>query len=417
MDWGRTTRRAIFALCLVILAACGNEGQSAGVNSANDPATVESSATPTPTPTPTPSPSETAAASPSASTVGIPGHIQPGPESLDGSLSGADLLVYSQQPISQEVREQIDAVTGVSDSEPISLAQVAVQDRILQIAAVDPASYWRFNPEASAQEAAVWSRVAGGELSINQKLGEALQDSSGEVPLGNDQSAPNVHIGAYAPQIPQIDAVVNSTWVDTLGMQPDNALLVATGTASPQSVQAEIQGIVGDDVSVQILGPDLDITVQQTAFLTGGSVAAAVGSFSYRVIGGGRISPDPAWVTANIRTEPVPILGEVTCHRVVLPQLRAALTEIKARGLADTINPDEYAGCFYPRFIAGTSQLSLHSFGIALDLNVPGNQRGTVGEMDRTVVSIFKKWGFAWGGDWNYTDPMHFQMDRLVDPR
>ena len=48
---------------------------------------------------------------------------------------------------------------------------------------------------------------------------------------------------------------------------------------------------------------------------------------------------------------------------------------------------------------------------------MPGNQRGTVGEMDRGVVAIFKKWGFAWGGDWSYTDPMHFEMDRLVQPR
>ena len=48
---------------------------------------------------------------------------------------------------------------------------------------------------------------------------------------------------------------------------------------------------------------------------------------------------------------------------------------------------------------------------------MPGNQRGTVGEMDRTVVSIFKKWGFAWGGDWRYTDPMHFEMNALIDPR
>ena len=32
--------------------------------------------------------------------------------------------------------------------------------------------------------------------------------------------------------------------------------------------------------------------------------------------------------------------------------------------------------------------------------------------MDRDVVAIFKKWGFAWGGDWNYTDPMHFELSR-----
>ena len=121
-------------------------------------------------------------------------------------------------------------------------------------------------------------------------------------------------------------------------------------------------------------------------------------------------------MSGHIATQQVPILGTVTCNRFLFPQLTAALQEIQDRGLADEIHPEEYAGCYYPRFIAGSTKLSNHSFGLALDLNVPGNQRGTVGEMDRTVVSIFKKWGFGWGGDWGYTDPMHFEMNSLVSP-
>ena len=123
-------------------------------------------------------------------------------------------------------------------------------------------------------------------------------------------------------------------------------------------------------------------------------------------------------MSANIRTESVPILGQVTCHKVMLVQLRAALSEVVSRGLASEIHPDEFAGCYYPRFIGydPAKGLSLHSWGIAVDLNVPGNQRGTVGEMNRNVVAIFKKWGFAWGGDWNYTDPMHFELASIVRP-
>ena len=112
----------------------------------------------------------------------------------------------------------------------------------------------------------------------------------------------------------------------------------------------------------------------------------------------------------------MPILGTVTCNAAIFPQLEAALRDIIAQGLAEEIHPGEYAGCYYPRFIAGSSQLSNHAFGLALDLNVPGNQRGTVGEMDPGVVNAFKRWGFAWGGDWGYTDPMHFELDRIVAP-
>ena len=151
----------------------------------------------------------------------------------------------------------------------------------------------------------------------------------------------------------------------------------------------------------------------------GGSLTQALGTFSYRYYEDGSLDPDPKWVAGNITTEQVPILGSVNGHRVMLPQLRASLQEVVDRGLADEINPEEYAGCYVPRFIASdpSNGLSLHSWGIAVDLNVPGNLRGTVGEMDRTVVAIFKKWGFAWGGDWNYTDPMHFELARLVEAR
>ena len=150
--------------------------------------------------------------------------------------------------------------------------------------------------------------------------------------------------------------------------------------------------------------------------MTTGTVADVVGVFRYTVIGGGRIAPEQSWVNEHIITKTVPILGRVTCNKFVFPQLEAALQDVIEQGLQDTIHPDEFAGCYYPRFIAGTTKLSNHSFGLALDLNTPGNQRGTVGEMDRGVVAIFKYWGFGWGGDWGYTDPMHFEMVELKNP-
>jgi hypothetical protein len=228
-------------------------------------------------------------------------------------------------------------------------------------------------------------------------------------------------VGAYAQQSWLVDAVVNQTWIKDLGMTEGNALLIRTGGNAPEPLRKPIERILkGTDTTVSMTDAvaryGLDPGVVQTALVVG-TISDAVGTFRYTVLSGGHIAPDPAWVKAHIATEPVPILGNVTCNKLIFPQLRAALEDVMAQGLADKIHPGEYAGCYYPRFIAGTTTLSNHAFGLALDLNVPGNQRGTAGEMDRGVVAIFKHWGFTWGGDWKYTDPMHFEMNRLVQPR
>jgi hypothetical protein len=215
----------------------------------------------------------------------------------------------------------------------------------------------------------------------------------------------------------RINAVVNYKWADKLGMRKDNAMLISMGETSPQSIRKQLQRYAGSKASVQILGPDLDLGASQTAFLTGGSVSAAVGSFSYTANPDGTVTPDPAWVAAKITTEEMPIIGRVTGNRVMLPQLRAALNEVVMNKLSSSIY--HYDGCYVPRFIARdpSKGLSFHTFGTAIDLNAADNYRGIAGKMDRRVVAIFKRWGFAWGGDWNYTDPMHFELARLVEAR
>ena len=332
----------------------------------------------------------------------------------------ADILVQTERGIPDETLEEIRALPGVQDVEQFAMLQVGIENRVLNLAAVDPATFRRFTPGQVPQSREVWDRVAGGELAISPELQQELPiDEQGFVTL--DQGSPEVHLGALAPQIENaVDAVVNDKWGAELGAEPGNALLVSTGITAPDKVVKPLTRLLPKRTSVQRLDSvarfGLDINAKQTAFVVG-SVSSAVGVFNYTVLGGGRIAPEPAWERANITTAQVPILGSVRCNEAIIPQLTAALREVVETGLADEINPAEYAGCYYPRFIAGSTTLSNHSFGLALDLNTPGNQRGTVGEMDRTVVAIFKKWGFGWGGDWRFTDPMHFEAVRIVDVR
>ncbi|CUR62280.1 conserved exported hypothetical protein [metagenome] len=370
---------------------------------------------PDPDPTPASESSSTGKASARPTTpVADPAHAVDPPGKRKDRLWSADILVQWDQALDASTIKRIERLKGVAHTERIGLGQVSLENRVLTVASVDPGAYRLFTHADVADFQEAWDRVAGGEMATTKEIGKRLADRDGMIRLGSDDAAPALHVGAYTPQIPTIDMVVNTAWAADIEMATDNGLLISTDDISPASIRTALEKLVGKDASVQMLDVasriGLDPEARLTAIPTGGTLGSVVGTYRYRVIGGGRIAPDPAWVAANIRTEVVPILGSVTCHKDLFPQLRAALLEVQQLGLAGEIHPGEYAGCYYPRFIANTTTLSNHSFGLALDLNVPGNQRGSVGEMSRAVVSVFKTWGFAWGGDWRYTDPMHFEL-------
>ncbi len=349
--------------------------------------------------------------------VADPAHAVDPPGKRDGRLWSADILIQWDKAIDDDTLTKIEKLKGVAHTERIGLAQVSLENRVLTVAAVDPGAYRLFTQADVADFQEAWDRVAGGEMATDRSVARRLADKDGMIRLGLNDAAPSLHVGAYTPQIPTVDMVVNSAWAGDIEMATDNGLLISTDNITPATIRKPLERMVGKDASVQMLdvasriGLDPDATL--TAIPTGGTLGSVVGTYRYTVIGGGRIAPEASWAAANIRTEVVPILGSVTCHKDLFPQLRNALLEVQQRGLSGAIHPGEYAGCYYPRFIAGTTTLSNHSFGLALDLNVPGNGRGTVGEMDRDVVAIFKTWGFAWGGDWRYTDPMHFELSEV----
>jgi len=88
------------------------------------------------------------------------------------------------------------------------------------------------------------------------------------------------------------------------------------------------------------------------------------------------------------------------------------------------------AGTFNWREIAGTGRLSMHSFGIAIDINTKHsnywrwskpNKSGKYIYKNRIplkIVKIFEKHGFIWGGRWYHFDTMHFEYrpELLINP-
>jgi hypothetical protein len=140
-------------------------------------------------------------------------------------------------------------------------------------------------------------------------------------------------------------------------------------------------------------------------------VKEAFGEFAARPMADGSIEIDPMWRRSHIVKTNLPLVGQATCHRDLLPQLVSALRELRDKGLDHLIHPEQFEGCFSPRFISHNPQgnLSHHAWGMAVDLNADENAFGHRPSMDDRIVSVFEKWGFTWGGEWIVPDGMHFE--------
>ena len=147
-------------------------------------------------------------------------------------------------------------------------------------------------------------------------------------------------------------------------------------------------------------------------------VKSVFGEFAATPRPDGFLDVDPQWRKANVRTARVPLLGPVTCHRALFPQLRRALSRAVAANLSFAVDAADYGGCYSPRFINRNpaGRLSHHSWGIAVDVNVTENAYGTKADQDLRLVRIMEGAGFTWGGRWVVPDGMHFEWSEFPGP-
>ena len=83
------------------------------------------------------------------------------------------------------------------------------------------------------------------------------------------------------------------------------------------------------------------------------------------------------------------------------------------KNLIDTGHVSElktYDGCFNIRKKRGLSTMSLHSWGVAIDVNAFENGLGVEPKLSAGFVKCFTDAGFDWGGLWRRKDGMHFQL-------
>jgi hypothetical protein len=57
--------------------------------------------------------------------------------------------------------------------------------------------------------------------------------------------------------------------------------------------------------------------------------------------------------------------------------------------------------------------MSLHSWGVAVDVNAAWNGLGKPSTLTPEFVKCWTDAGFEWGGKWARVDAMHFQLAKL----
>ncbi len=387
---------------MVLLAGCAS-----GAPTAAEPAALKAST------------SAAAAVSPAPSATPAPAQARPPVEiavTALGERLRPDVLVTADAPLSPEAVAQLTALSGEAGAVVFRTGTVKVAGRDVAAVAVDPSAFRIFAAQGTAESDAVWQAVARGEAVVSHEGAEAqsleLGKGVGVAPAAGGAELP-LRVGALATTgVPGSDLVLGDAVGASLGLPAATGLLITAAKGQdPVALAGQVERIVAGAGKVDLLSPP---AANPVAFLTGSKAAEALGAFSYRYFPDGTIEPDAAWVRENIQTATLPIVGRVTCHRLMIPQLRGALQEVVDVGLASTLN--SYDGCYVPRFIERNPEnsISLHTWGIAIDMDAATNYRGIRGTMHPEVVSIFKRWGFRWGGDWTYTDPMHFELAALL---
>ena len=132
-------------------------------------------------------------------------------------------------------------------------------------------------------------------------------------------------------------------------------------------------------------------------------VKSRFGEFALPSLGSGL--PDPAWRKANLVTRNLPVLGRVTCHRLVIGHLAKAMADLERQrlgGLVDAPGFHRKGGCFSPRLVrdAQGGKLSRDAWGIAVTLEATPDDR---------LVQIMARNGFTWGGNFAHPDSTHFE--------
>src|SRR3954471_5887180 len=263
-----------------------------------------------------------------------------------------DVLVRLPAPLQSNQTQQLAGLVPPGRAVPLRTGTVNLSGPSgggnVSIAGVDPAAFRRFTPQNTGEVTGVWDNVAKGYLALSYDAAKRFG-----VGLGGKVTVAGVplDVGALADTgLPDLDALVSNDVAARIGLPGPNGLVLSGGKDDPTPLVLNVRKAVTKDARVDLLRAP----AERMSFFNVGDARRRLGSLTYQLMPDGSVAVDPKWVSQNIVTQTVPIIGRMTCHKAMFPQLIKALNEIEANGLADKIHPDQYEGCYWPKLIEDT---------------------------------------------------------------
>ncbi len=333
----------------------------------------------------------------------MPGGFPPGLRSGVGSLPG----VLHAVVVAGDTRWMTRSTDGsgkVVDDPP------APYEIPIDAFAVDPGSYSPFIPPS--YRAAVTGALDRGQAVMGATSAKVRRlGVGGRLIFGSK----GVTVGAIVPDdvASWSEMLVSRTVGTGLGIVDDRYLLAQmSGRPTDASFLALIHPLVSAGIPVRVAAPGQVRYVR----VSSGSAPPVVlkqvfGEFAAYPDPSDPITIriDPAWISAHLATQTVPLLGQETCNKAFFPALIGAMEELQRKGLTSLVHSN--AGCYNPELLAArtTAPPAFHAYGAAIDINAPENPFGATPTQDPRLVAVMKHWGFNWGGDFLVPDGMHFE--------
>jgi hypothetical protein len=328
----------------------------------------------------------------------------------------------SPENVLGDIERTVSETQGVISIARVGLGHVNTQSDSgsadVSLAWADPIEFRPLSPSATANAEFVWRGLMRGEVFLAHEESRILAAASGarlfmEAPGGVRALRVGGVVSNGTPNL--AGALISSSQATVLRLTPPNLLLIGK---DPETSLNDLQRRLKK--ALPSIRFDTTAAGAGRSFLSGADSTRLFGTFTFTRNEDGSIVPDAGWVSRNIVSRNVPILGAVRCHRLLIPQLTRALKDVEQQGLGAIIDVADYhlaGGCYVPRLIRGEDPnraVSMHAWGLALDINVARNPPGAAPNQDSRLVSAFERWGFRWGGRWSPPDAHHFELASLM---